>query len=465
MKSNQITFQDCVKKIFKLAGPIAMTRIVNAANIFIGMLFIATLGTQALAAGALITSTYTTILLVGMGVLFSVSILLGQSMGQKDLAAVGPIVTQGLFAAFMLSAVGAALMLNLAPVLEALGQNVEVTTLVQNYFNYAAFGLFPCLGAVVLNQFVITIGKPKIAILSILLTVPVNAFLGYCLLFGKFGFPECGIVGVAIAIVTNFSVSFVIMLCYVAFNSEFRQYALFKDLKFNGAIIKTIFALGWPISMQFAIELCAYAGAAMLMGVLSIDALAAQQIVIQSAVLAGIIPFSISQATSILISQQMGMQNFAAVRAITRNGLILVSMIGLLIGLFFLSFSQSIIYLYIDNSAYVNEEQVISIATMLLLMFAFTQCLDCVRNLLGSSLAGMRRTQSSMLASFISCWIIAIPSAYFAMFYLNLGAIGMPIGFQFGFVVGIIITATIFNRITTEKTAAPSFNHPVTSVD
>lgn len=460
MQSNHLTFQDCTRQLFKIAGPIAVTRIVNAANIFIGMLLIATLGTQALAAGALITSTYTTILLVGMGVLFSVSILLGQSLGQKNMAEVGSILTQGLIVAFILGAAGGFLMFNLTPILEQLGQSPEVTNLVQHYFHFAAFGLFPCLGTVVLNQFVITIGKPKFAIFTTLLTVPINAFLGYCLLFGKFGFPDCGIAGIAIAIVTNFCFSFLFMFAYLFFNKEFKPFHLFQDLSFNGGIVKSIFALGWPISAQFAIELVAYAGAALLMGLLSVDALAAQQIVIQSAIIAGIIPFSMSQATSILVSKQMGKQDLLAVRALTRHSLTLVGMIGLFIGIIYVCCSHWIISVYLDNNGNADVTQVKMIAQTLLFMFAFTQLLDCIRNTLGSSLAGMRRTQTSMLASFFACWVIALPAAYFAIFYLNMGAIGMPIGFQIGFVVGICVTATYFNRFTSNPAlfVSPSMN-------
>lgn len=448
MTSNCIGFRDSVKQISGIAIPIAVTRIINSANIFIGMLFIASLGTSALAAGAIVSSTYTAILLVGMGVLFSSSILMGQALGQKNIASIGPIVHNALTVAFLLGLCGAAIMFNVGPLLLSMGQDPEVASMAQHYFNYAAFGLCPCLGGGVLNQFVITIGKPKFAMLSILMTVPFNALLGYGLLFGKFGLPSFGMSGIAIAIATNFWLSFVIMLVYVSRNKAFAAYQLFKNWSVDRHLLKSIFSLGWPISAQFAIELGAYAVAAMMMGLLSVDALAAQQIVIQSSILAGIIPFSLAQGASILISKQMGQKNLTGVKIITRHGLVLVGLVSAVIALLFLTCANGIIALYIQHDSTANEAQVAALAKTLLSMFALTQLIDCLRNMLGSSLTGLQRSRLSMLASFVSCWLIALPGAYIAMFYFNLGPVGMPVGFQIGFLIGLALSAVLFARLT-----------------
>ncbi|MCW0218101.1 MAG: MATE family efflux transporter, partial [Prosthecobacter sp.] len=241
---------------------------------------------------------------------------------------------------------------------------------------------------------------------------------------------------------------FVIMLAYVLSNPAFRQYALFKQSKLDLAIIKSIFTLGGPISAQFAIELCAYALAAMLMGLLSVDALAAQQMVIQSGILAGIIPFSMSQGASILISKKMGQNDLEGVREIVKHGMTLVVLIATVIAVFYLTCSDWIISLYIDNRTLASDANVISTAKVLLSMFAVTQLLDCVRNMLGSSLTGLRRSHLAMLASFVSCWVIAVPVSYLAMFYFHLGPIGMPVGFQLGFAAGIVMTMVLLKRLT-----------------
>lgn len=439
MKDLTNSFSQNCRQIFQIAFPIMVTRIINAANLFIGMLMIAQLGTIALAASALTTSIYFAIILFGMGILFSIGIFVGGALGKQDNREVGNVINHGLVIAFMLGIIGWLIMFNIGTLLQFLGQNEQVISLVQSYFKYAAFGIFPCLGLVVLQQFVIAIGRPLFATISILITLPINIFLSYCLLFGKFGLPQLGMDGVALAITINFWLVFITVGLYLYFNSEFNSYSLFKNFnKINSNTLKAIFRLGWPISMQFAIELCAYAGGAILMGMISTDALAAQQIVTQSAIIASIAPFSIAQATSILISKKVAAQEHSTLNTFVFHSIITVSIVAAIIALLYLIMPYSIASIYLHANSSVNQEIVLSTAILLLNMFALTQLLDSIRNVLGSCLSGLRKTKPAMLIAFISCWIFALPIGYFLGIRFNFGPIGIAIGFQVAFAVGIV---------------------------
>lgn len=427
-----------IKDISKFALPMAVTRLVNAANIFIGMLMIAVLGNDALAAGALITSAYTAILLVAMGVLFSVSIMLSGAHARNDNLLMGKWVKNGIILAFLVSVIAAFCMLNVANIFIFFDQKPHISELVRQYMFYAAFGLFPCLALVVLNQFLIVLGRFGFALLSTFATIPLNLTLGYVLLFGKFGFPQWGISGVAVAIALNFWIVFISLTLYLFCSKTYAKYHFFREpLKFEMSYVLQLISLGWPISIQFGVELFAFAAAAILFGWISADALAAQQVVIQCTVIAGIIPFGIAQACSMLISRRAATTK-ESLRDVWYTGLILVLGINLIVAVCYLVFPQQLANLYVHQATLAGSATS-SIVITLLSIGAFGQIIDSIRNITASALSGLRDTKYSMLAAMLSCWIIALPVAYILAFQFNLGPIGIPLGFVCGFIVGCIL--------------------------
>jgi MATE family multidrug resistance protein len=84
-----ITLITAVKRIFALALPMAGTQFVNVGSGFLCMVMLAALGHDVLAASALIVSTQLSIMVSGMSLLFSLSVLVGHAYGAKDHAAIG----------------------------------------------------------------------------------------------------------------------------------------------------------------------------------------------------------------------------------------------------------------------------------------------------------------------------------------------------------------------------------------
>ena len=79
-------------------------------------------------------------------------------------------------------------------------------------FNILHFLFFFKALCVVLSSAQIGVGNTKIVLISGMIGNALNVLLNYLLIFGKYGFPEMGIQGAAIATVIGNAVIFIILL-------------------------------------------------------------------------------------------------------------------------------------------------------------------------------------------------------------------------------------------------------------
>ena len=101
--STNSSFIKISKRILVLALPMAGNQFLNVASSFLSMAILAVLGKNVLAASALIFSTQVSIMVSGMSILFSLSILVGHSYGAKNYTAIGIYVQQSWILAILLS--------------------------------------------------------------------------------------------------------------------------------------------------------------------------------------------------------------------------------------------------------------------------------------------------------------------------------------------------------------------------
>src|SRR3990167_1672491 len=91
----QPSFSQMAKKLFTLALPIASVQFVTMGSSFLCMVMLAKLGHTVLAASALFFTTQMSILIIGMSILFSISILVGHAFGAKNYLLIGNYIQQG----------------------------------------------------------------------------------------------------------------------------------------------------------------------------------------------------------------------------------------------------------------------------------------------------------------------------------------------------------------------------------
>lgn len=432
-----------LKEITKLALPIIFSNIISASTGLISMLFVAKINSDALASGAIITSTYGLILMMAISVFYSISILIGHHKGAGHDSEIGKITSSGVALSCFIGLPLTCIFLYIEPILQYLHQPLVVSKMTGEYFHGLAYGLLPSLVVAVFTQFFMGIAKTNIILKFTIIGVILNSFISYFLIFGYGAIPPLGIYGAGVASSITSILQLVIILTYILRNPDFHKYNMLPKSQFVLTYCKSLLKTGVPISIQYTTEILAFSSITYLMGTIGIEALAAHQITLQSTMLAIMIVMGISQSGSILISHNMN-KDPKFDRAVICKLTLLIGVISMqIMGISYWLFSDVLISIYVDSEN-PSFHQIAHLAKNLLILAAATQMFDAARNISSGLLRGFGDTKTSMWTGLISCWIIGIPMAVILAFIFHLNAVGLRLGMMLGILYGCI---QLINRL------------------
>lgn len=427
------------KNIFALALPMAGTQLINVASGFLCMAMLAALGHEILAASALIFSTQISIMVSGMSILFSLSVLVGHAYGAKNYLAIGNYLQQGWTLALLMSLPIMTLFWNIDTILLFFGESKEIADIVQSYFHAFVYAVIPGFLSTCNMQFGYGIHKKALMVSTTLMSVVVLLITAYVLIFGKFGFPKLGVAGLGYATTAQYSFFLIFTTSYFYYQKSFARYELFRYRVHQHLdyFIK-MFKMGWPISLQMGGEMLSFFVSGILIGWLGTESLAAFQIVNQYYFLIVIPIFTLSQTSSILIGHACGAKQFHEIKNLSYASIIMVLITTAIVAILFLAMPKQLAAFYLDIHQ-PNNAATLQLTVIIFMIIAFSQMLDGLRNVLIGILRGLFDTRFSMIMSLLTIWLIGMPLSYLLAFPLQYGTIGYVLGGLLGMLGGAIV--------------------------
>ena len=102
---------------------------------------------------------------------------------------------------------------------------------------------------------------------------------------------------------------------------------------------------------------------------------------------------------------------------------------------------------YLLPQLYIDDPEVISIASVLLIVAGLFQLSDGVQVVGLGALRGMADTRIPTFITFVAYWIIGIPVSYLLGFTFNMEGLGIWIGFLLGLTFAAVTLIFRFNRL------------------
>jgi MATE family multidrug resistance protein len=419
---------------------------------FVDNIMVGQLGTAELAAVSLGNSFMFIAMSIGIGFSTAITPLIAEADASNNFKQAKSTYKHGLFLCTTLGILLFLLVFFSKPLMYLMQQPEEVVVLAIPYLNLVAFSLIPLVVFEAIKQFTDGMSMTKYPMYATLIANIINVVLNYLLIFGKFGFPEMGMVGAAYGTL----VSRIIMVIYLwtLLRYKERSRKIVRNIKLftlDFSMIKKIVNIGSLSAMQMFFEVAIFTSAIWLSGLLGKNSQAANQIALNLSSMTFMVAMGLSVASMIRVGNQKGLQNYKELRRIAFSIFLLGILLAVFFALLFFIFHKSLPNVYVDlndTTNYKDNMEVLSIASTLLLAAAFFQISDSIQVVVLGALRGLQDVKIPTILTFISYWVVGFPVSYFLGTEEMYGSFGIWLGLLAGLTTASILLFIRFNSLT-----------------
>ena len=436
-----------VKTTFLLAYPVMLSQLGQVAVGVADSMMVGRLGALELAASSLANSIFFVALMFGIGISMGLTPLVSNAFGKGKTNQISRLFSNSLLINFLAGVALFGLVLLFSQSLSLLNQPKEVEALALPFLLIITASLVPLMVFQAFKQFVEGLSQTKQAMFITIAANLVNVFLNWLLIWGHWGFPELGFLGAAWATLISRVLMMVLMGGYVLTSKRYRDFKIqIFRFKPNWTLCQRILKIGVPTGFQFIFEVSAFSAAAIMMGWISVNALAGHQIALNLASISYMMATGLATAGMIRVSHYIGKEDFKGMR---EAGMVAFGMAATFMFVCALLFFVLRFFL---PTLYIDDPQVISLAASLLVLAGLFQLSDGIQVVGLGVLRGLEDVKVPTVVTFLAYWGLGLPLGYFLAFTMGLAEKGIWIGL----LIGLTLTAGLllyrFDQLSKRKT-------------
>lgn len=422
------SLKEKMQLIFVLLVPILITQLGMFSMVFFNTIMSGKYSAADLAGVAIGSAIWNPVFTGLSGILLAVSPIAAQRFGEKKDREVSSVVTHGVYLAFIIAIlviIFGFFLLN--PILGSMNLPESVHDTAYHYLVGLSYGIVPLFIFNVLRSFIYALGKTRVVMVILILSLPINLLLNYVLIFGYWGFPELGGAGGGYA--TSVTYWFILGMTFFIIKTKepFSTYLNFSDFKsFSFGKGMEILKIGVPMGLSIFFETSMFAVVTILISKFNVTTIAAYQTALNIVSFLYMIPISISMALTVLVGYEVGAKRYKDAKAYSWLGINLSILIALVTGLLVVIFRYEVAGLYSNDTA------VIQLTATFLIYALFFQISDAIQATALAALRGYKDVYLAFVMTLIAYWLICLPTGYFLSHYTNLGAPGYWIGLTVG---------------------------------
>lgn len=246
----------------------------------------------------------------------------------------------------------------------------------------------------------------------------VHVFFNYAFIFGAFGFPKWGLMGVAISTVLCRLLATIVL--FIMFLSSFERTIALSDFNvFNRKLFGEILRIGWPLGVNMSCWVFTQLLIFTFLAILGSNELAARTYMNTLESFCFMLGYSIALAVQIQIAHLFGAGKVKEAYHIAFR--------AMWIGLAVVTVNAFLIYLFGKQllGMFTENKEIVALGVSLLGMNLLLQPGKMINMALGNSLNAVGDTRFTMWTSVFSMWLIATGLAYFVGIQLGWGLIGI----------------------------------------
>ena len=239
------------KNIWTIAYPIILGSVAQNIISVTDTAFLGHLSETALGAAAIATIFYFAIVMLVWGFGLGTQIVIARRVGEQNYKMVGKTFSHSFYFLMFVGILLLGFMKIQSPsLLKWMVSSDGIYQASNDYISVRAWGiLFACVN-LLFRAFYIGIAKTKVISWSTAFMAVVNVFFDYALIFGKFGLPEMGIKGAALASVFAEFTAMIFFIFYTLKKVPLAHYDLFRFCKIDWPLFNRLIKVSFPIMIQ-----------------------------------------------------------------------------------------------------------------------------------------------------------------------------------------------------------------------
>ena len=412
------------KRNLAVAVPVILSQIGQVVVQFADSMMVGRLGATQLASVSFAGAVFMVGMMFLMGTSMGLTPLVGQSASRGEHRKCANLFQNSFVMNFLMGGFVILLMFAGSFFMDRMGQDAEVVEYGVPYFRIMLASLVPMLVFFSFKQFMEGIGNTRVAMTITIAANILNIALNYVLIYGKFGFPELGVLGAAYStLIARILMPVAFIVVFFTKKSLKSYFSYFNRNSFSVESVKKLFNVGMPIGGQILVEQIAFGFTTIMAGWLGAVTLASHQIAMNISTMVFMILCGLSAGTTIRVSHQFGKGNIEDMRkaAIASYHLTIFSVI--ICDILILLFRSQIPLLF------TTDHEVITMAADLMIILSIYLLPDGLQNVALGALRGISDVKAPMVYAIISYLFLNIPIGYFCGFVLGYGVMGVWVGF------------------------------------
>ncbi|CAE6397622.1 unnamed protein product [Rhizoctonia solani] len=402
------------------AAPIFGSQVLEYSLIAASVVSIGHISTDALAASALGSMTAgVTGLSIITGFACALDSLLPHAWTGGNPQHVGLWAQRTMVLLSMISVPIVLLWLNAEPILLILKQEPKVAHMAGLYLRWFTLSLPGQCIAVVLRRFYQAQGRAHIPTIIMAFVAVVNALLNWLLVWGPAPF-RLGFIGAPIASSISFDLMALAYIIHAYFINSPEAWHPINHLCFQE--LGKLFKLGLSSTGQIASEWWCWEIVALAASQLGPIPLAAQSVLLTSANVVYMAPFSVSLATSIRVGNALGSGQAREAKLAAETAIGMSAFIAMLISATYMSFRKNWSYMFND------DPEVANLVAHVLPFLALSQLFDCGTTIMDGVLRARGKLAFGAIVNILSYYVFGIPVGISLAFWAKFGLAGLWIG-------------------------------------
>jgi MATE family multidrug resistance protein len=436
------TLSEHVTRTFALALPVMFGRAGLLIMITVALVMVGHAGPNDQAYFAAGFAPHMLVLVFGMGLVASVTVLSAQADGAGNAVQCGRIWRLGMLLAAACGVAAGIAMLWGRAMLRLAGQSEDIVLHGAEVILMFAPGMPAALMFVATSAFLESIGRPRPGMIVSLAANLVNLALCWIFVFGKVGFPPMGAAGAALAITVTRWCMLAAIIAYALALPERDHYGVRAPLAGHYRSLGKLLRVGAPLALAMGLESVAFTATAMFAGWLGNEALAAYQDAININAFVFMLALGLQTATSVRVANSVGRNDQVGLRLAGWVGaglnIALLAAVGVVIW-----FGREAIATVFTSNPAVHAALVAALGLVAVVSIA-----DGLQAVLIGATRGVADTVVPTVLQGISFWVIMVPLNYYLGIAAGLGINGLFLGIGISVLAASLFLAIRFAQVT-----------------